>query len=349
MIDGAAEIVEQPLADGGEGSLGLLEKFWSLERVQVSSFDPLLRPVTTSYLRKGDKAFVELAATAGLVLLDEGDRNPMDTTTYGTGIVIGKTIDDGCRDVRLFIGGSATNDAAMGIARALGYQFLDKLGDDLAPVGRNLDKVDQIKFNSRSSLFDQVSFSVVCDVVNPFAGPNGAAYVYAGQKGASSEMIESLDYGLEHFAGKLKENGYADILNTKGAGAAGGVGGGMVALMKADLIPGIDMFFELFEIRQKVSEADIVVTGEGSFDDQSFQGKVVGKVCEVCAVVSKKCYVVCGVDMRSGARNDTDGLAKVYPITEVSTGIEDAKSNARQYVLSLGKQIAQGALKKKYE
>ncbi len=286
------ETTLHPLADGGEGTLELLQDILGLEEVSQTVSDPLFREMETYYLRKDDHAFVEMAFASGLQLLKPEERNCRQTTSLGTGQLIRHAIDHGCRKVSLFIGGSATNDAAMGIAAGLGCRFLDENGRELSPIGEHLQAVSKIERTWQPP--DAVTFEVICDVKNPFFGTEGAAFTYAKQKGATEDDIVFLDNGLRHFAEVLGDYGQ-DISTMPGAGAAGGVGGGMVGLFNASLVSGIDFVMELTAFEDRVKEVDWVLSGEGKLDLQTLHGKVVAGAGTVAKKHQKTFAIFCGV------------------------------------------------------
>lgn len=343
QVDPRSEVRAIPMADGGDGSLDLLRNSGEYETTVAETTDPLGRPISASFLTKGNSAFVELSSASGIVLLRPSEYDPMQTTTYGTGVLMRKAIQSGCTEINLFVGGSATNDAGMGIASALGFQFFDSNGSELDPVGASLALVDKIEFREGGVDPRGVRFNVICDVDNPFFGPSGAAHVYAQQKGADAAAMMSLDAGLKFFNHQLVQAGFADVSEVKGAGAAGGVGGGMMALFDAVLLPGVELFFDMFELDKAIRDADIIVTGEGKLDDQSFQGKVVGRVCEVCAQWGKTCVVVCGVDALSDQTGGHRGLGRVYAISDIAPDLNCAVNEASKFITEIGGQIARDA------
>lgn len=291
-----AEILTFAMADGGEGTLEAIERCGGFIRVGTSTFDALMRTRTSDYLitRDGTMAVVELAAASGLTLLDEWERNPLETTTFGTGLQIRDAIARGCREICLFIGGSATNDAGTGILSALGFRFLDCNGEELAPKGKNLGLICSIDSSKAMPQISECRFTVACDVDNPFFGPTGAAHIYSRQKGADTQGVLMLDEGMRNFAEIIYRSSGREISSVGGAGAAGGVAGGLLALLGARLCSGMKMIAQMTGADQAIREADIVVTGEGSVDCQSFMGKVVGGICSMPRRPSCKVIVLCG-------------------------------------------------------
>lgn len=325
-----------PLADGGEGSLKILQQYIDSQKVTLSVADPLMRPIQAEYLIAQQTAYIEMFAASGLVLLAESERNCMNTTTFGTGEMILDAIRRGIRDIVLFIGGSATNDVGIGMASALGYRFLDADKNPIHPIGKNLSKIKFI--DNKNSLLNlaEVSVRVLCDVTNPLYGTQGAAYTYARQKGANDEEIEHLDKGLRNIAEVLKANDYPDVADLEGAGAAGGMGGGAVAFLGAKMVSGINFFIELTDLEAKIQEADLVITGEGKFDEQTLQGKVINGITELAQKHDVPVVVICGVSEMDGEKM---GIKKVYSVMDISSSVEEAMRDAKEKVSDLAFQM----------
>ena len=326
-----------PLADGGEGSLEILQQYTDTQKVSLSVADPLMRPIEAQYLIAKQTAYIEMSAASGLVLLAESERNCTNTTTFGTGEMILDAIRRGIRDIVLFIGGSATNDVGTGMASALGYRFLDADKNPINPIGKNLSEI-KIIYNKNSLLnLANVSVRVLCDVTNPLYGTQGAAYTYARQKGANDAEIEHLDKGLRNIAEVLKLQNYPDIADLEGAGAAGGMGGGAVAFLDAKMVSGINFFMELTDLEAKIQGADLVITGEGKLDDQTLKGKVVSGVAALANQHNVPVVVICGANTLQG---DELGLKSIYSVMDISQSVEEAMRDAKEKVTDLGFQIA---------
>ncbi len=269
-----AEVVKVNVADGGEGTMESLVTGLGGERVSVAVADPLGRSVKTHYgLLEDATAIVEMSSASGLTLLSAEERNPLLTSTFGTGEMIVDALRHGCRKIYVGIGGSATNDGGMGMLAALGYRFYDEEDVLLKPCGAAMSQVARIDAKDLVAELSNVEFVVACDVDNPFCGPNGAAYVYAHQKGASAEDVELLDSGLRHFADKVRDFTGVSIADVPGAGAAGGLGGAFLAFLNARLVPGIDMVLDAIRFDDIISDASLVITGEGRIDRQTAMGK----------------------------------------------------------------------------
>jgi len=325
-----------PLADGGEGSLEILQQYIDSQTITLTVADPLMRPIQAQYLIAAQTAYIEMSAASGLVLLAKSERNCMNTTTFGTGEMILDALRRGIRDIVLFIGGSATNDLGIGMASALGYRFLDADKNSINPIGKNLTEIKIIdNKNSLLNLAD-VSVRVLCDVTNPLYGTQGAAHTYARQKGANDAEIEHLDKGLRNIAEVLKANDYPDIADLEGAGAAGGMGGGAVVFLGAKMVSGIHFFIELTDLETKIQQADLVITGEGKLDEQTLKGKVVNGVAAIANRHDVPVIAVCGANT---LRGDELGLKNIYSVMDISQSVEEAMSRAKEKVTDLGFQI----------
>lgn len=270
------EVLPFAIADGGEGLLETIVTNMDGKYVYTRAHDPLMRPIQTRYALSADgqTAYIEMAATSGLPLLRPEERDPWETTTYGTGELIREALDRGCRHLVVGIGGSATNDAGLGMLQALGFRFLDDRRQELGQGGKIMGDVAYIDESHKHPALQETTITVACDVRNPFCGPQGAAYIFAPQKGADKRMVERLDQGLRHLADVIHRQTGRTIATLEGAGAAGGMGGGLVAFLNARLQPGIDLLLDALRFRQKAQGADLIITGEGKADRQSLMGKV---------------------------------------------------------------------------
>jgi glycerate kinase len=268
-------VTQMPLSDGGEGVLDILRKALKLTSIEKQVADPLGRPVTASYgiSADGKTALVEMATASGLQLLSLEERNPLLTSTFGTGELLADAKARGVTTALLAIGGSATNDAGIGMAAALGWKFLDANDMAVQPVGGNLQQIAKI-VPPAALPFERVE--VLCDVTNPLFGPTGASWIYGPQKGGNSESLTHLDAGARHIARLVEEQlGKPGLADTPGAGAAGGLGFGGMAFLGATLKRGIEMVLDLVGFDAAAASADLVITGEGCIDGQSLQGKLI--------------------------------------------------------------------------
>jgi len=264
-----------PMADGGDGTVQAIVDATNGRFKRAKVHDPLGRPIWAKYglAGNGRTAVIEMAAASGLVLLDSSERHPMRTTTRGTGDLIRAALRQGVRKILVGIGGSATNDGGMGMARAFGVRFLKKNGDEIPEGGGSLDKLVRIDMARRLSALERVKIEVACDVDNPLTGPKGAARVYGKQKGATSQQIQQLDKNLKHFARIVRRDLGVDVGRVPGAGAAGGLGAGLLAFLGGDLRPGIDVVSDAIGLSKRLRGCDLVITGEGRTDAQTLHGK----------------------------------------------------------------------------
>ena len=274
------EVLEFPVADGGEGSTEAICTALEVNKIFCEVHDPLMNPVEVSYgiTKDGATAILEMASASGLPLVAFPLRNPMNTTSYGTGEVILDALNRGCRQFIVGLGGSATNDAGMGILSALGIRFFEKSGERLEPKGSNLAAIEFIDETFVHPALKEATFTMACDVHNPFYGLQGAAYVFAPQKGATPDHVISLDEGLRHYAEVIKRQKQMDIAFIPGAGAAGGIGGGLLPFIQAELKSGIDVILDILHFREALQGADLIFTGEGKLDAQTGMGKALGGI-----------------------------------------------------------------------
>ncbi len=294
-VNPSYEISKVPLADGGEGTFEILVEQSEGSIKKVSVLDPLQRPIQAEYgiSKNGTTAFIEMAKASGLQLLKETERNPLFTSTIGTGQLILDALDEGATNIILGIGGSATNDAGIGMAHALGFRFLNRENKIINPIGQSLSEINAIDDTQVDVRLHEVSFTVLCDVDNPLYGAQGAAFVYGQQKGATSVDVHRLDKGLRHMADLIKQSHHLD-LNFPGAGAAGGMGAGAKLFLKATFRKGIDYISELTGLEEKIRACEVVITGEGKVDEQTFSGKVVAHVVSLANQHKKLVFILCG-------------------------------------------------------
>lgn len=268
--------VLKPMADGGEGTVQALVDATGGEIITTEVTGPLGEPVNAHWGILNDRvtAVIEMAAASGLPLVPPEKRNPLMATTYGTGELILAALDKGCQKLIIGIGGSATNDGGAGMAQALGARFLDARGKELAPGGAALADLAHIDVTNLDPRLAGFEVTLACDVNNPLCGPRGASAIYGPQKGATPELVAQLDAALAHYADVVRKDLGADVQNVAGAGAAGGLGMGLMVFLKARLIPGIDVVIEATNLVADLAGADLVFTAEGRIDCQSAMGKV---------------------------------------------------------------------------
>lgn len=315
-----------PIADGGEGILEVLLSAKKGNRVTVTAHDPLMNLRQVDYGLSGDgkTAFIEMAGISGLPLVPPSKRNPMLTTTFGTGELIRDALERGCRNFIIGIGGSATNDAGLGMLQALGFHFLDKHNKEIKVIcGEKLPEIADIDLNCIHPALKSSTFTVACDVQNPFYGPQGAATVFAPQKGATPLMVQQLDNGLRHIAEVIRQKTGKDISAIPGAGAAGGMGGSLLAFLNAKLKPGIQLLLEALDFVQVIAYADLVITGEGKADRQTIMGKVASGILEEAKKQHIPVVLIAGV-IEDEHLLKSAGFKEIASITPTGTPLEEA-------------------------
>lgn len=293
--NGEFKIIGLPMADGGEGSCELLTLYSEGNFVDVRVRDPLFREIDSGYGISKDRrtAFLEMAKASGLQLLKKHERNPMLTTTLGTGDLIRHALDGGVEHIIMGIGGSGTNDGGIGMAESLGVIYYSTSGERLSPIGKNLKHIRQLDLSGIHPRLQQVRFTIFCDVDNPLHGPRGAAHVFAPQKGADQAMVNELDEGLRHYE-VLLEKTVNKSLNFPGAGAGGGLPASVKAFANVTIRGGMDFINEFIHLEEKVKTADIIITGEGKIDEQTLSGKVVKGIADLAAKYHKRLFVIAG-------------------------------------------------------
>ena len=330
------EVVKIPVGDGGEGTVETLIAAMNGTTVTTTVHDPLMRPIEVAYgiLEDGNTAVMEMAAASGLPLLTESERNPLETTTYGTGEMIKDALRKGCRNFLIGIGGSATNDAGVGMLQALGFRFLNQQGKAVGLGGKVLGEIEAVDTSNLLPELLESTFSIACDVNNPFYGEKGAAHVFARQKGADDSAVQALDKGLRHFAQIMKRFAKIEIAELPGAGAAGGLGGGFVAFLQAQLKPGIQQVLEAVRFEERIQGADLVITGEGKLDKQTCMGKTPFGVLQV-ASKQQIPVIVMGGSVEEVAVLNQKGFLAVLPLLPYPVQLERAmeKTFTRQNIV----------------
>lgn len=331
-VNSDIKCVHVPMADGGEGTMQSLVdstngKVYSLEVV-----GPLGNKVKAEYgiLGDGDIGILEMASASGIQLVPLDKRNPLITTTYGTGELIKACLDKGVKKLLIGIGGSATNDGGAGVIQALGGRLLDKDGNELGFGGGELGKLHSIDLTNFDSRLKDITVEVACDVNNPLCGERGASNVFGPQKGATEEMISLLDDNLRHYADIIKNQFGKDILNVPGAGAAGGLGAGLMAFLGGNLKKGIEMVIEYAGLEEKVKAADMVWTGEGSIDFQTQYGKTPLGVATVTKKYNKSVIAFAG---KVGDNIDVlyeKGIDCIFGIMQGVMSIEEALAKGQE-------------------
>lgn len=303
------QVVGIPTSDGGEGMTDCYLQQLGGERVKIEVTGPDGEPVESEYgILSNQMVVMEMASCAGLPLM-KGNLDPMHATTYGVGEILAEVEKKGLRDIFIGIGGSATNDVGIGMAAALGYRFLDEDFKELEPLTCNIGKIEHIQ---KPEHVWNLNIVVACDVDAPLCGPTGATYTFGKQKGVSEDMKESLDQDIAHFASVIKRDIGADILNVPGAGAAGGLGGALIAFLNAELKPGIEMFLDTIEFNEMLEKADLVFTGEGRIDWQSLAGKVPVGVARRAVKAGVPCIALCGSIGMNAEKVYEEGMSAIF-------------------------------------
>lgn len=322
--------VTVPMADGGDGTAAALVAACGGELRRARVCDPLGRPVDAAYaMLPGGHAVIEMAAASGLPLLAPAEKNPLLTSTYGTGELVRAALDAGALDVTLAIGGSATNDGGMGCARALGARFLDASGRELAGRGADLARVASVDLTGLDVRLARTELCLMCDVDNPLVGPEGASAVYGPQKGATPEMVAELDAGMASYARVLAATFGRDLAGVPGAGAAGGLGAGAMAFLGARAQSGIARVLELTRFSEVLAGADLCITGEGHADAQTARGKVVAGVAAACEAAGVPCAAVVG-GMGADAPQSVPGVAAWVPTAIDAMPLDEALARAEE-------------------
>ena len=316
------QVVKLAVADGGEGTVDALLETMGGRRVSAEVSDPLGRPCMAEYAILNDEvtAVMEMSSASGLTLLKHEERNPLLTSTYGTGQLIADALDRGCRRFLIGIGGSATNDAGMGMLEALGCRFLDEDGNALQGCGESMSRIATIDLSNLRLEIGESEFIVACDVDSPFHGPEGAAYVYGPQKGATPEMVIRLDAGLRNMADLIAREMGIQVADMPGAGAAGGLGGAFKAFLNAELRKGAEMVLDAIGFDEIIKDADLVITGEGRIDAQTMTGKLPYAVARRAGIRGIPVLAICG---RAEIQSHPSFTA-VCPITPPETPLQTA-------------------------
>ncbi|OOM06766.1 glycerate kinase [Clostridium saccharobutylicum] len=333
-VNDSINCIHVPMADGGEGTMQSLVDATNGKVYSLKVVGPLGNEVEAQYgiLGDGDVGILEMASASGIHLVSAEKRNPLLTTTYGTGQLIKACLDHGVKKLLIGIGGSATNDGGAGVIQALGGKLLDKQGNELSFGGGELGKLNTINLENFDSRLKDVVIEVACDVNNPLCGEKGASNVFGPQKGATKEMIGILDNNLKHYADIIKRQFEKDVLNEPGAGAAGGLGAGLMAFLDGTLKKGIEMVIEYASLEEKVKDADMVWTGEGSIDFQTQYGKTPLGVATVAKKYNKPVIALAG---RVGEGIDVlyeKGIDSIFGIMKGVEPIEEALANGQENI-----------------
>lgn len=337
-----AEYVKVPMADGGEGTTQSLVDATGGKIIKQTVTGPLGEKVEAFFglLGNGTTAIIEMAAASGLHLVPTDKRNPLITTTRGTGELIAAALEHNVDHIIIGIGGSATNDGGTGMASALGVRFLDENGQEIEEGGGYLSSLAGIDISCMDARLAGVKIEVACDVDNPLIGPKGASAIFGPQKGATPEVVKQLDKNLEHYAAIIDRDIGIKIANVPGAGAAGGLGGGLLAFMQADLKRGVDIVIEATRLSQLVADADLVITGEGKIDSQTIFGKT-----PIGVARTAKNHSIPVIAIAGNAASDSNvvyehGIDAVFSIVPGVVSLQKAFQNAEDYVERTARNIA---------
>ena len=336
-----ANCITVPMADGGEGTVDALISSLKGERVTCQVTGPLASQSIETYfglVDAGQIAVIEMAKANGIHLLTSSQRNPMLTSTYGTGEMIKQALDLGVKKIIIGLGGSVTNDGGAGMAQALGVRFLNIAGESIQVFGGNLDQIDQIDFSQLDARLNNTEILIASDVNNPLCGPNGASVIFGPQKGATSEMVQQLDRNLRHFADLVETSLDISFKNFPGAGAAGGLGFGLMAFAGAKLHSGVALIMEQNRLAEKIADADYVFTGEGNIDHQTALGKTPFGVAQVAQQLNKPVIAFAGLVGEGIESLYQAGFSQIVGINPPDCLLEDALKNAE---INLEKAVVQ--------
>lgn len=325
-----------PVADGGEGTVDAIINCVGGRILFTQVKDPLIRNINAKYgiLPDNKTAVIEMAQASGLTLLKEEERNPLNATSFGTGELILDAVKNGCDHILLGLGGSATNDCGIGVASALGIEFFDEEGN-LAGVDNNSLKNVYSSDTSKKKISDNIKITILCDVKNPLLGKNGATYIYGRQKGADEEMLKQLEENMLHYASKIENTQRCELIDITGMGAAGGIGFSLAAFFNARLTSGINFINEIIDLEEKIKSSDLVITGEGKLDDQSFNNKVPVGISLIAKKYNKPVIAITGID-KSSVEMKTKHFDKVFSLTdEFGISTEESIKRTRFYLTKI--------------
>ena len=339
-----AEIIKIPMADGGDGTVECLVNATGGEILREKVIGPLGNKILAHYGILGDKktAVIEMAAASGLTLVPENKRDPLITTTYGTGQLIKAALNQGCRKMIIGIGGSATNDGGAGMVQALGTKLLDKDGEEIGFGGGELKKIVKIDISCMDKRLSDIKVLAASDVNNPLCGPQGASRIYGPQKGATPEIIEELDESLAYFAELIKRDLHKDIKDIPGAGAAGGLGASLIAFLNAEFRPGIEIMIEAVKLEQAIKDADLVITGEGKIDSQTIYGKAPIGVAKIAKKYNVPVVAVAAIIEEDSRIFQSYGIDTLIKVSEPPMRLSEIKTKKIWLIKKSIKQFLRG-------
>lgn len=336
-----ADIICIPVADGGEGTVEALIAATDGKIIQTPSVDALNRPIQSFYgiLGDGKTAVIEMAAASGIELLAAEERNPLITTTFGTGLLIKTALDEGFTQIIIGIGGSATNDGGAGMAQALGFGLFDIDGQPLHFGGGSLSALHSIDCSNVHPQLLEAKITVACDVRNPLLGPSGATYVYGPQKGATPQMLETLEKNMVHFSRILQQEMKINVSEIPGAGAAGGLGAGLMAFCKAEMISGFELVSNLTNLEKHISQASLVITAEGKIDSQTAFGKTISGVARLAKNHQVPVIALAGIVTDDLTELYAQGVTSIFAIGNQPMSIKESKNRATELLADAAEQI----------
>lgn len=326
----SCQVIPIPIADGGEGTVDAFIKAINASKIEITVKDSYFNTIKTYYAIKDTTAFIEVASSSGLPQV-ENNKNPSLTSTYGIGEQIQDAINKGVNKIVLGLGGSSTNDGGCGCASALKVKFYDKNNKEFIPTGKTLININKIDTSECKKLLKNVEIIAMCDVTNKMYGKNGAAYIFAPQKGANKEMVKELDKGLKHLAKIIKKDLKMNIANIKGTGAAGALGAGIIAFFNGKLQSGIDTILDITDFNNKLENTDLVITGEGKVDLQSLKGKTISGVIKRCKEKNINVIIISGIIDKNCLKHiKKEKIIKgIYPITKEIKSFEEIKKESK--------------------
>lgn len=336
-----AEVVVNPLADGGEGTVDALIEGLGAKKIPVTVTGPLGEKVSCYYgfLEETKTAVMEMASAAGITLVTKKD--PLRASTYGVGEMIADALKRGCKNFMIGIGGSATNDGGIGMLKALGFEFFDEDGNDVGEGAAALAKIEVIQTENKNPLLSGAKFQIACDVKNSLCGKQGATYIFGPQKGVTEEQKSKVDEAMKHYADVTKESLGCDFADCEGAGAAGGLGYAFLSYLSGELIPGVELILQATGLEEKMKNADVVVTGEGRLDAQTVMGKAPVGVAALAKKYNAKVIAFAGSVAPEASVCNQAGIDAFFPIVRGVTTLEEAmkKENAMENIAATAEQV----------
>ncbi|MXN88021.1 glycerate kinase [Pasteurella canis] len=337
-----AQYIKVPMADGGEGTVRSLIDATQGNLISTAVIAPLGNTVSATWGLSGNKdtAFIEMAASSGLHLVPFEQRNPLKTTSFGTGQLIKAALECGIKKIILGIGGSATNDGGVGMLQALGGRFLDKDQREIQLGGESLQTLSKIDLTHLDPRLKEIEIQVACDVTNPLCGPNGASAIFGPQKGATAEMVQQLDHALHHFSTIVEQQYHLNIREQSGSGAAGGMGAGLLLLPNVRLQSGVEIIINVVNLIKQVENADLIITGEGRMDSQTAQGKTPAGVAKVAKYFNKPVIAIVGSLKEDYEVVYDIGIDAVFPILHQVENLDVTLKKGKENLISTAQNIA---------